>query len=271
MILTAYIDESGTHSGSPITVMGGTLGTANQLRKFEIDFSRIQKEGGFTVLHAKNLIKERPEKFLAVSDMVLSSIYKNSIHGFVVNIDNDAFTTQYRSGDHPKKLRLDTAYGLCLRFCLWQIISEVSRREFHHRKFNESQVHIVMESGHKHAGDAARVFEEVRKELAADGNDLLASLTFAPKETCGAIMAADMIAHISYAVDVARRAGRISPRDPSKFKEKGPGIMHLLASADALASLKQGLVNNFNKRRGAVKVSSPSDAPLMPLVETQLS
>jgi hypothetical protein len=30
VILTAYLDESGTHDGSPVTVMGGMLANAQQ-------------------------------------------------------------------------------------------------------------------------------------------------------------------------------------------------------------------------------------------------
>jgi hypothetical protein len=35
MIFTAYLDESGTHAGAPISAMGGFVGDARQWRKFE--------------------------------------------------------------------------------------------------------------------------------------------------------------------------------------------------------------------------------------------
>jgi hypothetical protein len=48
-IYTAYLDESGTHDGSPLTVMGGVLARAEQWRDFEKKFAAVQSEYGFRV------------------------------------------------------------------------------------------------------------------------------------------------------------------------------------------------------------------------------
>src|ERR1700722_10252329 len=39
LMLRAYFDDSGTHSDSDITVMGGLIGTVDQWEKFEHDWS----------------------------------------------------------------------------------------------------------------------------------------------------------------------------------------------------------------------------------------
>jgi Protein of unknown function (DUF3800) len=42
VILTAYLDESGTHGGSPVTVMAGMLANARQWKAFERNFQRLK-------------------------------------------------------------------------------------------------------------------------------------------------------------------------------------------------------------------------------------
>jgi hypothetical protein len=57
----------------------------------------------------------------------------------------------------------------------------LARRLDHHKKFYETRLHVVMESGHKNAGDAERIFYEVKKELKGESN-LLSSIKFSAKD-----------------------------------------------------------------------------------------
>jgi hypothetical protein len=57
-VYTAYLDESGTHDGSPITVMGGVLARAEQWRDFEKKFTAVQSQYGFRVWHTKKFKKK---------------------------------------------------------------------------------------------------------------------------------------------------------------------------------------------------------------------
>ena len=43
-VYKGYLDESGTRAGSPLTVMGGLLGRAEQWKQFEKQFSQLQAE-----------------------------------------------------------------------------------------------------------------------------------------------------------------------------------------------------------------------------------
>ena len=62
VILTAFLDEAGTHAGSPITVMAGVLGTANQWRRFEAELTKLKSRYGFEVFHTKQF-KARSGEF----------------------------------------------------------------------------------------------------------------------------------------------------------------------------------------------------------------
>jgi hypothetical protein len=57
-VYTAYLDESGTHGGSPITVMGGVLARAEQWRGFEKKFAAVQSQYGFKGLAHEKIQKE---------------------------------------------------------------------------------------------------------------------------------------------------------------------------------------------------------------------
>jgi hypothetical protein len=61
MILTAYVDESGTHDDSPITVMAGYVGYSGQWRKFEKKWARQLQKFDVTHFHAKDFVKRTGE------------------------------------------------------------------------------------------------------------------------------------------------------------------------------------------------------------------
>jgi hypothetical protein len=57
MLLTAHLDESGTHETSPISIMAGYLGTAEQWRAFESDWTALLQAAGLHHVHAIDLFK----------------------------------------------------------------------------------------------------------------------------------------------------------------------------------------------------------------------
>jgi Protein of unknown function (DUF3800) len=62
MIITAYFDESGTHAGSPNTVVSATMANTLQWSRFERKLRRAKKDHGFQVFHTKK-IKDRKGDF----------------------------------------------------------------------------------------------------------------------------------------------------------------------------------------------------------------
>lgn len=125
MILTAYLDESGTHDGSPVTVMGGMLANALQWARFEQAFRRIQKKHRFKIFHTKKF-KKRDGNFTGWSNEQCLALMADLApitaaaftEGVTVALDNAVYEAEYRLGDKPKRLRLDSKYGLCFRNCL---------------------------------------------------------------------------------------------------------------------------------------------------------
>jgi len=51
MVLTAYLDESGTHAEAELSVMAGFVGDASQWRKFEKRAGKLFKRFRVDVFH----------------------------------------------------------------------------------------------------------------------------------------------------------------------------------------------------------------------------
>jgi hypothetical protein len=53
MIITSYMDESGTHGGSPATAMAAIMGNVAQWSRFQMEMDKLKKRYGFKVFHTK--------------------------------------------------------------------------------------------------------------------------------------------------------------------------------------------------------------------------
>jgi hypothetical protein len=247
MILTAYLDESGTHDGSPVTIMGGILGRADQWARFETQFERIKKKHGFNVLHTKKF-RRRAGDFKGWSSdaclNLINDLAPITVDSFadllVMILDNQTYETEYRQGFKPNKVRLDSKYGLCFRNCVTHCLEQAYKRRLRKKL---PHLHIVLESGHANAGDAERIFSEMKKELRGSQHDMLETITFADKQSCNPLMMADFIAHTNYWREVGKRAGTVSrfANQPSR-PSPGKTIAILRYSPGGLAEIKADLI-----------------------------
>jgi len=252
MILTAYFDESGTHDESPITVVAGVLGNAAQWRKFEVNLQAIQRKYNFRIFHAKEFRARsgefrgwQPSKCVSLAMEMAELTAKSGIHGVIMSFKNSEFEEFYRGGEKPRKLRLDTKYTLAFRSCLLQFVVQSAARLQHHKKFHATRLHVVMESGHKNAGDAARAFREEADDLRELGSDLLAEITFASKKECLPIMVADFLAYTRF-IRGERDFDQLGD-DLKSIPEKG-SLIHLGFNPGGIAEYKADLINRWNAR-----------------------
>ena len=163
---------------------------------------RIKRAYGFSVFHTKKF-KARSGDFKGWSDAKCMGLIQELsfltgqrlMHGSEFRIRENLYQ-RYKVG-LDRKARADTRYGLCFRICLIHQIGEMARRLDQHKKFSQTRLHVVMESGHKNAGDAARIFHETKKELKG-ASELLASITFSNKDEFDPLMVADFLAHSTY-------------------------------------------------------------------------
>lgn len=256
LILTAYMDESGTHGGSPATVMSGAMANARQWSRFQGRLDVMKQRYGFRVFHAKDF-KALSGEFRGWSaEKCWGFIHDFGIAGaglmevVTCSLPNADYAHSYkRVASDPARLRLDTAYALCFRYCLTHLIMEVLRRLGHHKKLLQANLNVIAESGHRHAGDAKRVFDEIKEELEGLGCHTLGSLTFAKKDECDPLMLADYLATGTFRLEVAEQ--NEPPEQPVTINRKVTGWTQITFDAQGLASLKSCLISGLGARKNS--------------------
>jgi hypothetical protein len=270
VILMSYFDESGTHGGSPHTVMSGIMGSALQWDRFQTKMESIKRRHGFRVFHAKEFRAARGEfegwpadRYKAVLHE-MSEAFFGLMEAVNCSLPNLDYERDYRGGEKPNKLNLDSAYGLCFRHSLTHLILEAYRRLGSHKNFRETKMHVVLEAGHRNAGDAERIFHEMSREIRKAGSNLLGAVTFAGKDECDPLMIADFMSYGTLKMELAGRnklplAGG-APLKPSE--SKGPGITNIKWAEGDLARLKGKLVKRIEDRAawGAATRSATPEA-----------
>jgi hypothetical protein len=246
VILTAYFDESGTHRGSPVTIMAGIMATANQWDRFRRELDKIKTKYGFRVFHSKEFKARSGEfrgwphvKWLSLINDMAELTRRSFMRSVVFELENQDYEENYRGGETPRRLRLDSKYGLAFRYCLTALTAEAIRRLGNHKRFPETRLRVVVEDGHPNAGDVQRIFTELRRELEDFGVSLLDSITFAAKRDADPLMVADFLAHTTFMIQ--------RPEDRSD-------VFHMGFEPGGLAALRAALIEQLNARhtsRGA--------------------
>jgi Protein of unknown function (DUF3800) len=258
VILTAYLDESGTHGQSPHTVMSGMLANALQWERFERNFRRIKAKHRFRIFHTKKF-KRRDGDFKGWSNEQCLALIADLApitataftEGVTFLLDNAAYDAEYKSGEAPKKLRLDSKYGLCFRNCLLFFALEALKR-VHRGRY--PTLNFVLESGHKNFGDALRIFNELKAELKANDCNLLGMITPADKDECDPLMMADFLAHTAFMAGSAQPTqtyGNIAK--PKPIGRGQTGVTHLEFRPGGLANVKSALIDQIKARSGVAK------------------
>lgn len=263
-VYTAYLDESGTHDGSPFTVMGGLLARADQWRGFEKKFGKVQSDYGFRVWHTKKF-KKKTGDFKGWTDEKCHKLYwammKVTAYDLTdvvsLTLDNESYETDYKSGDWPRKARIDTKYGLCFRYCLVHFILEALKRK---RRNRIPPLHIVLEAGHSNCGDAERIFLEEKALFERAGIPALKTLTVAKKDDCGQLMMADFAAHSEYILEKAERDTGV-PRNRSNVAVIPKGMTpstHIQFTPQMLQNLRAEMIARYTPKKGPAASGAPS-------------
>jgi Protein of unknown function (DUF3800) len=266
VILTAYFDESGTHGGSSVTVMAGVLANAHQWERFERDFSKIKKKHGFDVLHTKKFKHKRGD-FVGWTDsqriavlkelLLLTTTDKRFTEGVTVTLDNAEYEASYKkAADDPRRLRIESKYGLCFRNCLWFFAIEALKRAHRGRP---PRLHFVLESGHPNVNEALHIFKEIKQELTGIGCDMLGEITIADKNESNPLMIADFLAHTTYMMATAtpneQRQIFVGQR-PLVPQEKHSGVTHLRFKPGGLVQLKLDLIDRLTTKNSVSRRKS---------------
>jgi hypothetical protein len=170
LIVTIYIDESGTHD-SGVTILGGWVGRLGQWAKFDPQWKRLLKRNRLTCFHSKEMRHTQGEfrgwKVHQKQNFIEKAAkigLKNLEFGFTIILGDDDYQKYYIAGYRPKEVPLDSRYGLCFRYCLG-IVPAFAKESF---ADSDIEINFVLETGHRNIGDAHRIFKRVRASRMAN-------------------------------------------------------------------------------------------------------
>jgi hypothetical protein len=209
----------------------------------------LQRRDGFRVFHAKDFRAGRgeflewsqPKRNRLVRDLAVA-IRDELTEGVTITLPRALYEREYRSPPVPKRMRLDSQYGICFRFCLYMLLQRLNRDQ------KPFKLHVVIEAGHKNARDAERIFNEVKSAHEENGSKALGTITIAKKSECSLLMIADFQAHASYLSERRTRLGL-----PGYFEmSKGALPRHReagLTTMDVTPEMLQGLKTLWDERK----------------------
>lgn len=124
MLVTVYIDESGTHDNSPL-IMGGVGGRLGQWADFDTKWRRMLRDYKLPYFHSASLSSsKRPFRHLSIQQKrdlvhdVNKIVQRHTTWGFSAYLHKKDYDQYYIAGNRPTKIQLDTMYGVCFRMCL---------------------------------------------------------------------------------------------------------------------------------------------------------
>ena len=273
-MLTAHIDESGTHADSPISVMAGYVGNATQWKHFKTDWAALVAKAGVRHIHAVDLLKStkqfkgwKPEEVNTLVISLDNMIARHLQLGFAVIVRDDDYRNIYGAGPHPKSPPKDSKYGVLFRACLvfvpgviaseLKLVGPTARAE-------PATINFALEGGHPNSGDARRLFDLYKKDALAEWRHLVGTLDTSTKDSVGA-QAADFLTYAMYraeilehghAPSVIERSSYVAdtPLTPNTYPRQplppsGPALFRIPITRNVLQSLKDDLFAIEAERR----------------------
>jgi hypothetical protein len=253
--------------------MASFLGTTREWELFGRRLRGLQRRDGFTIFHATEF-KHKDGEFAGWSDDKCSKLVHdltelvrdNLTEGVTVHLEHRRYMNEYRKPPVPKKMNLDSQYGVCFRACMAHLVAIVTAN----RKKNRLDVEI--ESGHPNVKDTDRIFRDMKAQLKRRGIEVLGTITIAEKHQSPPLMVSDFLAYSYSLMRASKEKGLGDYADVAPMpRNRHAGLSFLDLLPDALQRLK----NNFEKDRHAGmeawrarRAVSPTQLPLLPFSQS---
>jgi hypothetical protein len=255
VILTAYFDESGTHAGSELAIMAGFVGDARQWRKFEKRTTKLFAKFGVDIFHSVDVKRsgkdfagwtvDRKITFLDEFQHIVNETLERGVASILRYDDYD----YYKSLEWPKGARMDSLYGILFRSTMSAVIGGVFNID--RWAFGvEPKLRVVLESGHKNAGDAVRLYNMFSDRFAG-GHKALSGLTFQDKVSNLPLAAADLFAYSAYGEETnAKQIGYAKDALKSEQSYRG-NAYRIVVGRQTLEALRDQAIDLANERASA--------------------
>jgi hypothetical protein len=255
MILTAYMDESGTHGASAVSVMGACTGSVRQWQKFERRTSKLFRRYGVAVFHAIDLKRgdhefhgwsvDRKIEFLDELAHIKNETLEYSC---AVTLKHSDYETFYANRDRPKKVVKDSKYGILFRGALGHVLQGILKVPEWAQMTDEIKLRIVLESGHSNAKDALRLYEFFRSTGNEKLSRTLTGIAFESKDACIPLGIADLLAYNVYLVETGGKKIGIAKRPLKNTQSFRDNSLRFSIDQRALEALYRQSLDLHNKR-----------------------
>jgi hypothetical protein len=185
-----YIDESGTHDGSPVLCVAGYLFRKRNAVKFAKVWGRILAGYGLPYFRMSDCAHGNgpfagmdSAKRTEIEKRLIQTIHACAEFGFSITVneaDYEAIVTQ--------RPDIGGAYSFCLHGCLAVISNWRKRTGF------RGEIAYFFESGHRDQGQANRIMVEIFTKPAARERMAYGSHSFVDKSKVVPLQPADMLA-----------------------------------------------------------------------------
>ncbi len=203
---SAYIDESGTHGGSPVIIVGGAIADNLNWYKIERTWNAVLKRYGLTKFHAARC-NGFYEEFYGWSWEKRTSLYKK-----LTAIMNDSIklvvaqgvrTDEYESiaAEFPRIEK--TAYEHCLEKCIFAISHWARCRK------SCKPIPISIEAGQEHCNELLDVLNCALGDPLMVDKFRIAGISFLPKKDYVPFQIADFVAYELYRYNADQTLGAL--------------------------------------------------------------
>jgi hypothetical protein len=192
-MVTAYIDESGTHAGCPAMTVAGWLAPVQQWNVFEKEWVRCLEEAGISIFHMTDY-ENRQGDYKDWTEEKRVNVLK-ALHAICHSPTTIPFSSSIPI-DFYKKIRPqyicpDSPYAFCLSQCLLQI--EKWANSVNHQE----PIAYVFERGSGLGNDIIALLQSMSEDPIRNQRFRLGTWTFAGKKDFCQLQAADLLAYES--------------------------------------------------------------------------
>jgi len=261
VIVTAYIDESGTH-GPPIMLMGCLVGDVNGWNGFDFDWRKHLAQNHLTYYHSKKMKHSQGEfrgwkahQKLAFRQRAAQITEQHTMFGVTTVLSYADYNKFYIADERPPEIQLDSKYGLCFRFCLLRIVDVLRYRL---GDPDDLQLYFVLESGHENFGDAHRIFNDIKQKGTRDLRLVLKTIIPGDKKDYFGLQGADGGAYhiLGSERGRAKLPGTIRIPMPQKNVRAAPSPWqhyNFIISPEKLTEFKSAIMREVERKRARRK------------------
>jgi hypothetical protein len=241
VLYTAYFDEADTHGPAPTIIMAGFLGSRPQWELFGRRLRALQRRDGFNIFHGNEFKGKSGEfsgwpdpKCMKLVEDLTVLVRDHLTEGLTVHLERERYLNEYRAPPVPKKMVLDSQYGVCFRACMRQALEILWRDGKRHR------LDVVIEDGHPNVQDCVRIFNDLKWRLERRGSAvLLGKISIVKKRDAAPLMLADFLAGSYSMMRASAQAGGLDYAEEAPAPPKRQaGLTFLELLPDALTQLK---------------------------------